>query len=406
MEYRTFGKTGKKLSVITLGGMRYVHGWDDPRNEIPEDTLQQCKEVTELAFQNGINHIETAFGYKKSETTYGIVLNDILKKDRSSYFLMTKGDAKTAHEMRTLVERQMKDLKTDYFDFYAWHGINNKEQADIALAKNGPVEELLKLKEEGIIKHVGFSTHAPLDIIIRSIETEMFEFVNLHYYYFFQRNYGAVALAQSKNMGVFIISPNDKGGRLYEPSDKLKQLTAPASPIQWNARFCLQDPAIQTLSFGMTEKSHFDEMNGIFPTAVPLNEKDREILVKMDQQLLTDPYSYYLGYDLQNDPSGLNIPEILRLRRMWKCYDLKTFASKRYNMFEPTHHWFPGEYGTEEHIDKIDMTKVPVNIPLKEIISEVHENFYKPKEEKPKSAVEVQKKPITSVKGNQLKIGK
>jgi predicted aldo/keto reductase-like oxidoreductase len=188
MEYRTFGKTGKKISVITLGGMRFKHVWDDPREEIPDETLQNCLETTKLAFHHGINHIETAWGYKKSEKTYGIVLNDILKKDRSSYYLMTKGNPETPKGARELIEKQLCDLKTDYIDFYGWHGINNSSLADKTLKKDGPVYELLKMKDEGIIKHVGFSTHAPLDVIIRAIESDLFEFVNLHYYYFFQRN--------------------------------------------------------------------------------------------------------------------------------------------------------------------------------------------------------------------------
>ena len=75
MEYRRFGKTEKMLSVITLGGMRFKHGWTEPRHEIPDDTLEQCREVVKLAFDAGINHIETAWGYKKSETVYGKVLN-------------------------------------------------------------------------------------------------------------------------------------------------------------------------------------------------------------------------------------------------------------------------------------------------------------------------------------------
>ncbi|NJM16570.1 MAG: hypothetical protein HC896_15435 [Bacteroidales bacterium] len=65
MEYRRFGKTNKKISVVTLGGMRYKHGWDDPREVIPEDTLEQASQVTQLCLQAGINHIETAYGYKK-----------------------------------------------------------------------------------------------------------------------------------------------------------------------------------------------------------------------------------------------------------------------------------------------------------------------------------------------------
>ena len=188
MEYRRFGKTEKKISVITLGGMRFKHGWDDPREVIPEDTLLQCKEAVEQALSMGINLIETAYGYIKSEHAYGIVLNDILKLKRDSYFLMTKGNPKTAAETRKMVDNQLKALKTDYFDFYAWHGLNNWEQFETACKKGGPLQELLKLKKEGVIKHVGFSTHAPLEVIIKAIETDLFEFVNLHYYYFFQRN--------------------------------------------------------------------------------------------------------------------------------------------------------------------------------------------------------------------------
>ena len=379
MEYRVFGKTGKKISVITLGGMRFKHGWDDPRDVIPDDTVEQCKEVIKKAFEYGINHIETAWGYKKSENAYGIVLNDVLQIDRSSYYLMTKGDPANPKDCREMVEKQLKALKTDYFDFYGWHGINNHQQADIALKKDGPVYELLKMKNEGIIKHVGFSTHAPLDVIIRAIETDMFEFVNLHYYYFFQRNYGAIALAQSKNMGVFIISPNDKGGQLFNPPEKLRKLSMPFTPIQWNARFCLQNPEIHTLSFGMTDSSHFEEMNGIFPVSVPFNNSEKEILFELDKQRLSDPFSEYHGYDLINDPSGINIPEILRMRRMWKCYDMLEFGKYRYNLFDPAHHWFAGEFATPDKIAGIDMSKVPSEIPLKEMLTEAHNAFYIPK---------------------------
>ena len=331
----------------------------------------------ERALKCGINHIETAHGYKKSEHVLGVVLNDLLKVNRERYFLMTKGDAPTAEKMRQMVEKQLEVLKTDYFDFYAWHGINNQAIADIALKKNGPVEELLKLKEEGIIKHVGFSTHAPLEVVINAIQTNYFEFINLHYYYFFQRLYGAIALAQSKDMGVFIISPNDKGGKLYNAPEKLKQLTAPLTPIQFNARFCLQNPAIHTLSFGMTEGTHFDEMMGIFPFSVPLSKEDREIVERMDNQRKEDPYAYYDGYDLQNDPSGINIPEVLRMRMMWKCYDMLEFGKFRYNLMSEDHHWFPGRFASQENLGKINMENVPSNIPLKDMLLETHNAFYK-----------------------------
>ncbi|MBN1117816.1 MAG: aldo/keto reductase, partial [Bacteroidales bacterium] len=139
MEYRRFGKTNKKLSVITMGGMRFKHGWDDPREQIPSDTLKECVDSVQQAFAAGINHIETAYGYKKSEHAFGLALNDELNIKRDSYYLMTKGSAKTAGDMRRMVDNQLKALKTDYFDFYGWHGINNQKLFDIACAKKGPV---------------------------------------------------------------------------------------------------------------------------------------------------------------------------------------------------------------------------------------------------------------------------
>lgn len=379
MDYRRFGKTEKKVSVITLGGMRFRKAWEDPREVIPDETLEDCKSAVEQAFEHGINLIETAYGYKKSEKVFGIVLNDILKIPRSSYYLMTKGNATTGIEMRKMVEEQLATLKTDYLDFYAWHGINNDDLLVNACSENGPVLELLKMKDEGLIGHIGFSTHAPLETIIKAIQTNLFDFVNLHYYYFFQRNKAAVDLAETMDMGVFIISPNDKGGQLFNPPQKLSDLTAPYHPIQWNAKFCLSNPAVHTLTFGFPKTSRFDLLDGIMPTSVPLNKDELKIKLKMDEQVLLDPYASYEGYSFNNDPSGLNIPEILRFRRLWKCYDMKDFGVYRYNMFNEKGHWFPGTYPNEENLEKIDLSRCPKNIPIKELILETHKALYKPK---------------------------
>jgi uncharacterized protein len=376
MEYRRFGKTNKNVSVITLGGMRFKHGWDAPRNVIPNETLEDCRQTVEQALSLGINLIETAHGYMKSEHTYGIVLNDILKIKRNSYYLMTKGAPTSAEETRKMVEEQLKALKTDYFDFYAWHGINTKDRFKSACKRKGPVEELLKMKEEGIIKHVGFSTHAPLDIIIKTLETDQFEFMNLHYYYFFQRNKGAIDLAESKDMGVFIISPNDKGGKLSTPPQKLKNITAPLTPLQWNARFCLSNPAIHTLTFGFPVTSPFNQVDGIFPLSVPLSPQDAAIKFEMDKQKLLDPFTDFDGFCMDNDPSGINIPEILRFRTLLKCYDMVDYCKYRYNMFVENDPWYSGAFPTPNKLAKVDMSRCPKGIPLLEMLEETHNALY------------------------------
>ena len=293
---------------------------------------------------------------------------------------MTKGCNDTASEMRESVEKQLAILKTDYFDFYAYHGLNNRDILNTSCQSKGPVEELHKLKREGLIKHVGFSTHAPLEVILDAIHTDLFEFVNLHFYYFFQRNRGAVDYAERKGLGVFIISPNDKGGQLFYPSEKLKTLTSPLTPIQWNARYCLSFPSIHTLSFGMTEAPHFAEMKGIFPAPYPLSPQDVAIKKRLDLAAYDDAYAHYEGYEFAEDPSGINIPEVLRFRRLWKCYDMETFARYRYNMFEEKGHWFPGYFATEDHLEQIEAATIPAGLPLKEMLREFHQTFYKPKE--------------------------
>lgn len=389
MEYRRFGKTEKMLSVITMGGMRFKDGWNEPRYEIPNETLEQSRSAIQMALDSGINHFESAWGYRKSETLFGKVFNEELKIPRQSYHLMTKGHFFSADEMREKVEIQLKDLQTDYLDFYGWHGINNDEMLSQSCKTGGPVEELLRMKEEGMIKHVGFSTHGPREIIVQAIETGLFEFVNLHYYYINQRNEKAVEAAHNRDMGVFIISPNDKGGQLFKAPQKVKNAVKPLTPIQWNARFCLQSKSVHTLSFGITETSHFNEMKGIFP--LKWSNTEKQIQYRLEEYLNDDPYSAYDGFDLAGDPSGINIAEILRLRKLWKCFDMSDFGKYRYKVFEDKGHWFPGKMAFKENVNKVDLSKVPSNIPLKELLKEAHKEFYKPEFRMVKAKAKVKK---------------
>ena len=382
MQYRRFGRSQKALSVITLGGMRFPHGWDRPREELPALTIDACRDSVQRALALGVNHIETAYGYGKSEHCYGRVLNQELGLARDSYFFMTKGAPKTGEETKRLVEEQLTALGMNYFDFYAWHGINNREKFELAMAKAGPVEVLKRYQEQGVIGHVGFSTHAPYRIICEAIGTGVFDFVNLHYYYFRQRNLGAVQLAATHDMGVFIISPNDKGGQLFDPPALLRELTAPLTPIQFNARFCLRTPDVHTLSFGLHQPQHFSDIPGIFPIHVPPSAQDQAIAQRLDARLLTDPYAAYEGWEFEDDASGINIPEVLRFRRMLKCYDMKSFGRYRYNMFSPGDDWVPGAYATAANIAKVDEARAPKGFPLRELLAETHRELYRPRANK------------------------
>jgi predicted aldo/keto reductase-like oxidoreductase len=377
MEYRRFGRTEKRLSVITLGGMRYHDGWSKPRDQPHQEMLAHCMQTVRRALDEGINHIETAYGYGKSEYAYGAAFEELgLRRD--SFILMTKGTGDSGEDMKRVVEEQLVGLRTDRIDLYGYHGINNREILERTLKKGGALDVLEDYRRQGVIGSIGFSTHAPTDVICCAIDTDRFDFVNLHYYYFWQRNYAAVQLAQARDMGVFIISPNDKGGHLFNPSRLLRELTAPLTPIQFNARFCLRLPYVHTLSFGMNEPAHFEEMRGIFPAQVPLSIEDLKIQHRLDARLEVDEYSAYEGYDMQGDPSGINIPEVLRFRRLLKCYDMEAFGKYRYNMFDAKGHWFWGAFATPENVARVEESRVPPGIPLQRLLTETHDALFVP----------------------------
>ncbi len=151
MEYRRFGKTEQWLSAITIGGMRFDESSGQPRDELSPRLIDHCAEVAQLALDHGINHIETAYGYGKSEHAYGKALGDVLQVPRDRYVLMTKGKRGTASAMRQLVEEQLKALRTDHIDLYGMHGINLPEHVSELCATGGAVEELHKMAAEGMI---------------------------------------------------------------------------------------------------------------------------------------------------------------------------------------------------------------------------------------------------------------
>ena len=119
-------------------------------------------------------------------------------------------------------------------------------------------------------------------------------------------------------------------------------------------------------------------MQGIFPFNVPWSESEQESKKVLDSFLKQDPYSGYDGFELENDPSGLNIPEILRLRKLWKCYDMSGYGKYRYKTMGENSHWLPGGFAFNSKIQNIDFSAVPSDIPLKKMLQETHGELYVP----------------------------
>ncbi len=233
MKYRRFGKTNLQMPVLTCGGMRYQFKWQDvERRDVPAENQANVDAVVRRAFAGGINHFETARGYGTSELQLGEALTQL---PREQILVQTKvAPEPSARKFLKTFERSMACLRLEYVDLLALHGINHRELLAWSLGKHGCVAAARRLQQEGRVRHVGFSTHATTDVILEAIRSDAFDFVNLHWYFVNDLNRPAIVEARQRDMGVFIISPNDKGGKLYTPPAKLVSLCAPLTPMQFN----------------------------------------------------------------------------------------------------------------------------------------------------------------------------
>lgn len=258
MHYRRFGRTELPMPVLSCGGMRYQYQWQDASPEkIPPESQRNLEAVIRRSLESGINHIETARGYGTSEMQLGWILP---KLPRERLIIQTKVSPKPdPAEFRRDFDKSLKYLQLDYVDLLGLHGINTPELLEYSIRPGGCLEVAQELQKEGKVRFIGFSTHGPTDVIVNAIATDKFDYVNLHWYYINQLNWRAIEAANRHDMGVFIISPSDKGGKLYDPPQKLVDLCSPISPIVFNNLFCLSYPQVHTLSLGASKPTDFDE---------------------------------------------------------------------------------------------------------------------------------------------------
>ena len=344
---RRFGRTNLNMPVLSLGGMRFQKSWDELKfSEISRKEQDRVENILNLANKFGFNHIETAKYYGTSEIQLGMGFKSMKIRPKIIQTKIPPNRDPKLFEAELL--KSFEKLQLKKIDLLSIHGINTPEHLHQAVRDGGCIDILKKFQKENLIGYIGFSTHGESSLIEKAISTNFFDYINLHWYFINQTNSKLIELAHKYDLGVFIISPTDKGGHLHTPSTKILELCSPLHPIVFNDLFCLRNKNVHTISVGIAKEQDF---NLHLEAVSLLSESDHyipKILNRLQEESINSlGKEWYKNWDKnlpswQNTPGGINIPVLLWLANLIDAFDLEEFAKSRYQLLGNGSHWFPG----------------------------------------------------------------
>lgn len=311
-----------KLSSLGLGTMRLPlkNGNDDSSIDV-----EQTQKMVDYAIEHGINYFDTAWGYHNGESEK-VIGKALSKYPRESFYLASKFpgyDLSNIDKVKEIFEKQLEKCKVEYFDFYLFHNVYEKNVDEYLNEKHGILEYLLEQKKNGRIKHLGFSAHGSLEVMKKFLENygKYMEFgqIQLNYLdYKFQDAKSKVELLKEYNIPIWVMEPL-RGGRLSKLSDeqeaKLKELRPEETPTSWAFRFLQSIPEVTMILSGMSSMEQLTSNIETFSEEKPLNDEEKNVLMRITDEMLkvkTLPCTA-CHYCVSHCPKGLNIPYLLSL---------------------------------------------------------------------------------------------
>ena len=312
---------GIRLSALGMGAMRLpVLDGDDSR--IDEDMAFQ---MVDYAMEQGVNYYDTAWGYHAGHSE--LVLGKALARyPRESFYLADKFpgyDLDNMDKVEEIFEEQLKKCGVSYFDFYLFHNVCEMNIDAYLDPKYGIFQYLMKQKENGRIRHLGFSAHGNLDVMKRFLEAygKSMEFCQIQLNYLdweFQDAKEKVALLDSWNIPVWVMEPL-RGGRLAsldgENEMALKALRPEEKIPAWAFRFLQSLPSVTVVLSGMSSMEQLKDNIHTFGEEKPLNEKEKDALLQMASEMVKKialPCTA-CHYCVSHCPQELDIPALLAL---------------------------------------------------------------------------------------------
>jgi aryl-alcohol dehydrogenase-like predicted oxidoreductase len=217
MEKRRLGKTGELLSMVGFGGI-----------VVMDEEQSAANRFVAQAVDRGINYFDVAPMYGNAEERLGPALEPY----RTSVFLACKTDKRTAEEATKELHRSLKRLRTEYFDLYQLHVVTTMEEVEQIMGPGGAMEVLVKAREQGLVRYLGFSAHseeAALALLDRfEFDSILFPF---NWVCWHQGHFGPRVLEKAQERGVGILALKTLAKRKWKEGEERKWSKTWYSPV-------------------------------------------------------------------------------------------------------------------------------------------------------------------------------
>ena len=311
---------GKEISRLGYGGMRFPKNGD----EVDMDAaVQQLRK----AYEMGINYFDTAMVYHKgeSEKIFGKAFEPY---PRDSYLIADKMSiwlCSDEEDMKARFYNQLKTLKTDYIDFYLVHSLNRnhyKKVKDLHC-----VEFLQQMKQEGKIKHLGFSFHDTYQVFTQILNDYTWDFVQIQLNYLDWHNQGAEQLyreLERRNLPVMVMEPVRGGYLATIDSERAKpflELEPQRSIASWAIRWVESLPQVAVVLSGMSDLQQLEDNVATMTHFEPMNEQELAAIDRVVEEIRKVNEIPCTGCRYCMDcPMGVDIPEIFSIYSQYKIF--------------------------------------------------------------------------------------
>jgi len=383
MQYREMGKTGDQVSILGYGCMRFpkVNG------KIDEDRTR--KQIIS-AIEKGVNYFDTAYMYPNSEAVLG---NILAGGYREKVMIASKIPPFMVHsrkDMDTVLETQLKRLKTSYIDYYLIHSVTTKEGWN-RMKQLGAVDFLEKAKAAGKIRRIGFSYHGEGHDFKDIVDDYPWDFCQIQYNYMdenAQAGREGLLYAASKGLGVAVMEPLRGGLLAGNMPPKIEKIWSDAgiggTPAEWALRWVWNHPEVSVVLSGMNQEDQIDENIRIAGAARPnsLTDVESECINKVKTALREKLKIGCTGCGYcMPCPAGVNIPVCFSYYNDKSIYEDKSVGMHYMGMLGGMDGGKPSFASLCKDCGKCER-HCPQNLPirnhLKEVSKEMEPFYFKP----------------------------